>query len=161
MSQFTVSKPIMPPPPPQASHKRLNLLFLFKPDLKPGEKKKVRIDRNETVRPIFLSAGHETAVRAGQVPEEALQELPGRGLQQQRGRCMHVEDCVCMYVCVCGSRCCSSELHCHLNVMRVLAPTCEREAHVWPQPPSVMAAANVHTTLMSLTHVGDITAAAL
>lgn len=34
---------------------------------------------------IFLSAGNETTIWAGQVPEDALQGLPQRGLRQQRG----------------------------------------------------------------------------
>lgn len=39
---------------------------------------------------IFLSAGNETAIWAGQVPSDTLQWLPQRGLRQQRGLCAHV-----------------------------------------------------------------------
>lgn len=34
---------------------------------------------------IFLSAGNETTIWAGQVPEDTIQGLPQRGLRQQRG----------------------------------------------------------------------------
>lgn len=79
---------------------------------------------------ILLLAGHETTVRAGQVPKAALRKLCQRGLRQQRGECL----CVCIqYAHVCDNYSfiflASTPLWASVLpnpvVMRALAPTCE------------------------------------